>query len=98
MSGEERFSCYIACQASNYLPIARFFRFTEKNLKNKEKLGIDVEHSTTFVKALMIKKKHCFGLTIDGEIKVVGMEGKKIDRPLWIDRMFDQFLEDFKAD
>jgi DNA polymerase elongation subunit (family B) len=33
----------------------------------------------------------------NGEIKVVGMEGKKNDRPLWINNVFDQFLEDFKA-
>jgi hypothetical protein len=26
------------------------------------------------------------------------MEGKKNDRPAWINTVFDQFLEDFKAD
>lgn len=26
------------------------------------------------------------------------MEGKKNDRPTWINRVFDQFFEDFKAD
>jgi DNA polymerase elongation subunit (family B) len=26
------------------------------------------------------------------------MEGKKNDRPVWINKVFDQFLEDFKAD
>jgi hypothetical protein len=26
------------------------------------------------------------------------MEGKKNDRPAWINKVFDQFLEDFKAD
>lgn len=26
------------------------------------------------------------------------MEGKKNDRPLWIRKLFDQFLEDFKVD
>ena len=25
------------------------------------------------------------------------MEGKKNDRPLWINKVFDQFLEDFKV-
>jgi len=64
----------------------------------KNRIGIHVEHSTTFVKAAIIKKKHYFGVTADGEIKVVGMEGKKNDRPLWVNRVFDQFLEDFKAD
>lgn len=37
-------------------------------------------------------------MTSSGEIKVVGMEGKKNDRPAWINKAFDQFLEDFKAD
>jgi DNA polymerase elongation subunit (family B) len=54
--------------------------------------------SYTFVKAVIIKKKHYFGVTTDGEIKVVGMEGKKNDRPVWINKVFDQFLEDFKTD
>jgi len=53
----------------------------------------------TFVKAAIIKKKYYFGVTATGgEIKVVGMEGKKNDRPAWINRVFDQFLVDFKAD
>jgi DNA adenine methylase Dam len=63
----------------------------------KERIGVDVEHSQTFVKAAIIKKKHYFGVTANGEIKVVGMEGKKNDRPGWINKVFDQFLEDFKA-
>jgi DNA polymerase I len=64
----------------------------------KEKIGVDVEHSRTFIKAAIIKKKHYFGITTEGEIKVVGMEGRKHDRPLWIRKVFDQFLEDFSAD
>jgi DNA polymerase, archaea type len=64
----------------------------------KEKIEIDVEHSQTFVKAAIIKKKHYFGVTPSGEIKAVGMEGKKNDRPVWINKVFDQFLDGFKAD
>jgi DNA polymerase I len=64
----------------------------------KDRIGVDVEHSQTFVKAVLIKKKHYFGVTANGEIKVVGMEGKKNDRPAWINKVFHQFLEDFKAD
>jgi DNA polymerase, archaea type len=64
----------------------------------KERIGLDVELSTTFVKAAIIKKKHYFGVTTNGEIKAVGMEGKKNDRPVWINQVFDQFLQDFKAD
>jgi DNA polymerase I len=64
----------------------------------KKKIGVDIEHGQTFAKAVIIKKKHYFGVSTNGEIKVVGMEGKKNDRPAWINKVFDQFLEDFKAD
>jgi DNA polymerase, archaea type len=63
----------------------------------KERIGVDIEHSLTFVKAAIIKKKRYFGVTTNGEIKAVGMEGKKNDRPAWIRKVFDQFLEDFKG-
>lgn len=59
---------------------------------------MNVEEGQTFAKAVIIKKKHYFGVTTRGEIKVVGMEGKKNDRPPWINKVFDHFLEDFKAD
>jgi DNA polymerase elongation subunit (family B) len=64
----------------------------------EEKIGIDVAHSQTFAKVAIVKKKHYFGVTTSGEIKATGMEGKKNDRPVWINKVFDQFLEDFKAD
>jgi DNA polymerase, archaea type len=63
----------------------------------KEKMGVDVEHGQTFAKAVIIKKKHYFGVTSDGKIKAVGMEGKKNDRPAWVNKTFDRFLDDFKA-
>ena len=63
----------------------------------KKRIGVDVEHSTTFVKAAFIKKKHYFAVTTTSEIKVVGMEGKKNGRPAWINKVFDQFLKDIKA-
>jgi carbamoyl-phosphate synthase large subunit len=37
----------------------------------KERIGVDVEHSQTFVKAVIIKKKHYFGVTTSGEIKAI---------------------------
>lgn len=64
----------------------------------KEKIRVDVEHGTTFARAVLIKKKHYFGVTTGGAVKVVGMEGKKNDRPAWINKVFDQFLQDFKAE
>jgi DNA polymerase elongation subunit (family B) len=63
----------------------------------QEEDRVNVEHSQTFVKAVIIKKKRYFGTTTNGDIKAVGMEGKKNDRPVWINRVFDQFLENFKA-
>jgi DNA polymerase I len=63
----------------------------------KEKIGVDVEHGETFTKAVIIKKKHYFGVTADSKVKAVGMEGKKNDRPAWVNMAFEQFLEDFKA-
>ena len=42
---------------------------------SKEKIGIDLEVSTSFVKAIITKKKHYFGVTSSGDIIVKGMEG-----------------------
>jgi DNA adenine methylase Dam len=65
----------------------------------KEKLGVNVESKETYEKFVNIKKKHYFGVVAGtGEIRVAGMEGKKNDRPAWINEVFDQFLEDFKTD
>ena len=63
----------------------------------KDIIGVDVEHAETYVKAVLTKKKHYFGVKVAGTIKAVGMEGKKNDRPAWIRSAFDQFLLDFKA-
>ena len=43
--------------------------------ESKEKIGIDLEVSTSFVKAIITKKKHYFGVTSSGDIIVKGMEG-----------------------
>jgi DNA polymerase I len=85
-------SLFLDCDSNNENNIPRFIA------ECKERIGVDIENSQTFVKAAIIKKKHYFGATANGEIKVVGMEGKKNDRPLWINKVFEQFLEDFKAD
>jgi hypothetical protein len=60
-----------------------------------EKIGVDVEHREMFAKAMIIKKKHNFGVTSSGEIKLVGIEDKKNDRPAWVNYVFDPFFEDF---
>jgi DNA polymerase I len=61
----------------------------------KEKLDVDVEHDKIFKKAVIIKKKHYFGVTDEGEIIIKGMEGTKNDRPAWINNVFNQFVKDF---
>jgi hypothetical protein len=48
-----------------------------------------------FAKAMIIKKKHNFEVTSSGEIKPVGIEDKKNDRPAWVNYVFDPFFEDF---
>jgi len=59
--------------------------------------GIEVEHQRTFSKFMSIKKKHYIGIdSVTGEAVVKGMEGKKSDRPRWVSRAFDQFVQDFK--
>ena len=59
--------------------------------------SIKVEHQRTFNKFLSIKKKHYIGIdSLTGEAVVKGMEGKKSDRPKWVSRVFDQFVQDFK--
>jgi DNA polymerase I len=60
--------------------------------ETKEKIGIDLEVGATFVKAIITKKKHYFGVTNEGEIIVKGMEGKKNDRPRWVNDIFSEFL------
>ena len=60
--------------------------------ESKEKIGIDLEVSTTFVKVIITKKKHYSGVTDKGDISVKGMEGKKNDRPKWINEVFAEFI------
>jgi hypothetical protein len=43
---------------------------------------------------MIIKKKHNFGVTSSGEIKLVGIEDKKNERPAWVNSVVDQFFED----
>lgn len=53
---------------------------------------LDLEVRTTFVKAIITKKKHYSGVTDKGDIIVKGMEGKKNDRPRWLNDTFSEFL------
>ena len=60
----------------------------------KEKLNIELEHDKTFTKAIITKKKHYLGVTDKGDIVIKGMEGKKNDRPPWINAVFNQFVKE----
>jgi DNA polymerase elongation subunit (family B) len=60
----------------------------------KDKLNVDIEHQKTYDKILILKKKHYFGITDNGEIITAGMEANKSDRPLWINNAFKEMLED----
>lgn len=76
-----------------------FLDGVEKNIIDfikecKDKLNVDVEHEKTFAKSMILKKKHYCGITNKGEIIIKGMEGVKNDRPLWINKVFENFLKD----
>jgi DNA polymerase I len=63
-------------------------------------LGIEVEHTKTYQKAIISdKKKHYIGWTgiEEKELDIVGMEGDKNDRPKWINTVFRQTVCDIFA-
>ena len=62
----------------------------------KQKLGIDVDHQNTFVKSILLSKKHYIGIQSDGKVIIKGMEGKKRDRPPFFNQVFRQLIEDYK--
>jgi DNA polymerase elongation subunit (family B) len=49
-------------------------------------------------RAVIIKKKHYFGVTDEGEIIVKGMEGMKNEHPSWINIVFNQSVNDVVND
>jgi DNA polymerase, archaea type len=65
--------------------------------KCQRELAVEVDHQRTFSKFLNIKKKHYIGIdSVTGDPIVKGMEGKKSDRPRWVTRVFEQFVQDFR--
>jgi DNA polymerase elongation subunit (family B) len=62
----------------------------------KENLGVDVDHQNTFVKSILISKKHYIGIQADGKVIIKGMEGKKRDRPSFFNQVFRQLIDDYK--
>ena len=62
----------------------------------KRNLGVDVDHQNTFVRSILLSKKHYIGIQADGKVIVKGMEGKKRDRPPFFNQVFSQLIEDYK--
>jgi DNA polymerase I len=62
----------------------------------KQKLGVDVDHQNTFVRSIIIGKKHYIGIQPDGKVIIKGMEGKKRDRPSFFNQVFSQLIDDYK--
>jgi DNA polymerase, archaea type len=59
-------------------------------------LKVDVDHQNTFVRSILIGKKHYIGIQQDGKVIVKGMEGKKRDRPVFFRQVFEQLISDYK--
>jgi DNA polymerase, archaea type len=62
----------------------------------KQTLGVEVDHQNTFVKSILIGKKHYIGIQPDGKVVVKGMEGKKRDRPPFFNQVFSELIEDYR--
>ncbi|MGB7956754.1 MAG: DNA polymerase domain-containing protein [Candidatus Nitrosopolaris sp.] len=62
----------------------------------KQNLGVDVDHQNTFVRSILVSKKHYIGVQPDGKVIVKGMEGKKRDRPTFFNQVFMQLVNDYK--
>lgn len=59
---------------------------------------VEIEISKIYSRLLIIKKKHYIGIPQDAtkEPEVKGIEGIKSDRPLWINQLQKDFVEDFR--
>jgi DNA polymerase, archaea type len=62
----------------------------------KQNLGVDVDHQNTFVRSILISKKHYIGIQADGKVIIKGMEGKKRDRPPFFNQVFSQLIDDYR--
>jgi DNA polymerase elongation subunit (family B) len=62
----------------------------------KQNLGFEVDHQNTFVRSILVSKKHYIGIQPDGKVIVKGMEGKKRDRPPFFNQVFSQLIEHYR--
>ncbi len=61
---------------------------------------LEIELSSIYKKLLLIEKKHYIGIHLDDtkEPDVKGIEGKKSERPVWINNLQKEFVDDLKCD
>jgi DNA polymerase elongation subunit (family B) len=61
---------------------------------------IDIEISKVYKRTIITKKKHYIGIQQDSseEPDIKGMEGKKSDRPIWINQLQKEFVDDIRYD
>jgi DNA polymerase, archaea type len=62
----------------------------------KRNLDVDVEHQNTFVRSILLGKKHYIGIQPNGNVIIRGMEGKKRDKPKFFNQVFSQLIENYK--
>jgi DNA polymerase elongation subunit (family B) len=62
----------------------------------KLNLGVEVDRQNTFIRSILLGKKHYIGVQPDGKVTVKGMEGKKRDRPKFFNQVFNQLIDDYK--
>jgi DNA polymerase elongation subunit (family B) len=64
----------------------------------KQRLGVEVDHQNTFVRSILISKKHYIGIQPDSKIVIKGMEGKKRDRPPFFNQVFSQLIGELEQE
>jgi DNA polymerase elongation subunit (family B) len=77
-------------QEDHRLAVATFTAACKRNL------GVDVDHQNTFVRSVLLSKKHYIGIQAD-KVIIKGMEGKKRDRPPFFNQVFSQLIDDYKS-
>jgi DNA polymerase, archaea type len=81
-------SIFVLCDIKELNSIRCFIASCKRNL------DIDVEHQNTFVRSILLGKKHYIGIQPNGNIIIRGMEGKKRDKPKFFNQVFSQLIED----
>jgi len=83
-------SIFIETKAQEHESVLSFIVSCKLNLE------VDVDHQSTFVRSILLSKKHYIGVQPDGKVVIKGMEGKKRDRPTFFNQVFSQIIDDYK--